>query len=37
LRGGGAYIRNSLSVSKDGGIIHKGLILGGAYMFMVIA
>ena len=29
LEGGGAYIRNSLSVSKYGGIIHKGAYIGG--------
>ena len=34
----GAYIRNRLSVSKYGGIIHRGAYIGGrAYMFMVNA
>jgi hypothetical protein len=38
LEGGGAYSRNSLSVSKYGGIIHRrAYIVGGAYMFMAIA
>jgi hypothetical protein len=29
--GGGAYIWNEVSVNTCGGLIHRGLIFGGAY------